>query len=90
MPHEFDAGYVQPPFDKLCRDFSGADDYPASDFRIEWGPIFHRRRLDGSARVLVIDKIPARTSVSRAGFWLAKRGSACRDSWPGSASRRAT
>ncbi len=58
MPHEFDPGYVQPPFDTLCRDYPGDDIYPADDFRIEWGPVFHRGRLDGSARVLVIGQDP--------------------------------
>src|SRR5205823_7849830 len=37
----------------------GAPDYPAADFRLEWGPIFHRGRLDGSARVLVLGQDPA-------------------------------
>lgn len=59
MPHEFDHGYVNPPFDALCADYPGADVYPVNDFRIEWGPIFHRGRLDGSARVLVIGQDPS-------------------------------
>ncbi len=58
MSHAFDPGYAQPPFDALCRDYPGADIYPPEDFRIEWGPIFHRGRLDGSARVLVIGQDP--------------------------------
>jgi uracil-DNA glycosylase len=33
--------------------------YPAADFRVEWGPIFHRGRLDGSARVLAIGQDPS-------------------------------
>ena len=37
----------------------GADVYPPDAFRLEWGPIFHRGRLDGSARVLVIGQDPA-------------------------------
>jgi hypothetical protein len=36
-----------------------ADVYVPSQFRVEWGPIFHRGRLDGSARVLVIGQDPA-------------------------------
>jgi hypothetical protein len=35
------------------------DVYPSSQFRVEWGPIFHRGRLDGSARVLIIGQDPA-------------------------------
>jgi hypothetical protein len=48
--------------------------YPSGQFRVEWGPIFHRGRLDGSARVLVIVQDPAqhetivrRTLVGEAG-----------------------
>jgi uracil-DNA glycosylase len=37
----------------------GEEVYPSRDFRVEWGPIFHRGRLDGSARVLVIGQDPA-------------------------------
>jgi hypothetical protein len=33
--------------------------YPPKDFRVEWGPIFHRGRLDGSARVVIIGQDPA-------------------------------
>jgi hypothetical protein len=32
--------------------------YPPSQFRVEWGPIFHRGRLDGSVRVFVIGQEP--------------------------------
>ena len=52
MPHSFDPGYCREPFVTLCREYPGTEAYPASRFRIEWGPIFHRGRLDGSARVL--------------------------------------
>ena len=34
--------------------FPEAEVYVPDQFRVEWGPIFHRGRLDGSARVLVI------------------------------------
>ena len=59
MSADFDPGYFQPPFDQLCRDYPGSDIYPASDFRTEWGPVFHRGRLDGSARVVLIGQDPA-------------------------------
>jgi uracil DNA glycosylase superfamily protein len=59
MPHPFDPGYVAEPFLTLCADYPGADIYPSGQFRLEWGPIFHRGRLDGSARVLVIGQDPA-------------------------------
>jgi hypothetical protein len=58
MSEEFEAGY---PADlhPLLSDFPGPDVYPPADFRVEWGPVFHRGRLDGSARVLVIGQDPA-------------------------------
>jgi len=40
MPQSFDPGYVDAPFAALAAEFPGADVYPASDFRLEWGPIF--------------------------------------------------
>ena len=57
MP-EFDPGPVQEPFAKLARDYPGADVYPPADFRVEWGPVFHRGRLDGSAQVVVVGQDP--------------------------------
>ena len=59
MSHPFDPGYVAEPFLTLCTDYPEANVYPPEQFRIEWGPIFHRGRLDGSARVLVIGQDPA-------------------------------
>src|SRR5512147_2105399 len=59
MSHPFDPGYFQEPFSTLANDYPGEDVYPPSQFRVEWGPIFHRGRLDGSARVLVIGQYPA-------------------------------
>jgi uracil-DNA glycosylase len=74
MVHPFDPGYVAEPFLTLCAEYPDADVYPPGQFRIEWGPIFHRGRLDGSARVLVIGQDPAqhetivrRTLVGEAG-----------------------
>lgn len=58
MSIEFDPGYTSEPYISLCADYESAE-YPASAFRLEWGPIFHRGRLDGSARVLVIGQDPA-------------------------------
>lgn len=59
MSHPFDPGYVQEPFLSLVEDYPGEDVYPPSAFRTEWGPVFHRGRLDGSARVLVLGQDPA-------------------------------
>ncbi len=59
MAHEFCPGYVDEPFRTLCREYPGAEVYPVKDFRVEWGPVFHRGRLDGSARVLVLGQDPA-------------------------------
>lgn len=58
MTHEFDPGY-RGRFATLCRNHPGEEVYPAADFRVEWGPVFHRGRLDGTARVLVIGQDPA-------------------------------
>ena len=66
MAHDFDPGPVGEPFASLVRNYPGADVYPGSSFRVEWGPIFHRGRLDGSARLLVIGQDPAESeSVAR-------------------------
>lgn len=59
MPHPFDPGYVVEPFLALCANYPEANVYPPDQFRLEWGPIFHRGRLEGSARVLVIGQDPA-------------------------------
>lgn len=56
--HEFDLGPVAEPFVTIAADYPGVEVYPAQDFRVEWGPIFHRGRLDGSARILVIGQDP--------------------------------
>jgi hypothetical protein len=55
----FDPGPVIEPYLSLVRDYPGQDVYPADSFRVERGPVFHRGRLDGSARVLVIGRDPA-------------------------------
>jgi uracil-DNA glycosylase len=59
MTHSFDPGCVEEPFRTLARDFPEEDVYLPGQFRIEWGPIFHRGRLDGSPRVVVIGQDPA-------------------------------
>ena len=55
---EFCPGYPAP-FDALVADYPGEDVYPSADFRVEWGPVFHRGRLDGSARVVILGQDPA-------------------------------
>jgi uracil-DNA glycosylase len=59
MPHYFDPGYHRRPFTTLCRNYPDDTVYPPSAFRTEWGPIFHRGRLNRKARVLVIGQDPA-------------------------------
>jgi Uracil DNA glycosylase superfamily len=59
MARAFDPGYASEPFRSLVLDAPGTQVYPQDDFRIEWGPIFHRGRLDGTARVLLIGQDPA-------------------------------
>ena len=58
MVARFDAGYRRP-YSTLVAAAPGEEVYPPDSFRTEWGPIFHRGRLDGSARVLVIGQDPA-------------------------------
>lgn len=57
--HAFDPGYARDPYAALVGGYPGEDVYPVQDFRVEWGPVFHRGRLDGTARVLVIGQDPA-------------------------------
>ena len=57
--HRSCAGYGVEPFASLVAGYPGDDVYPLGDFRVEWGPVFHRGRLDGSARVLVLGQDPA-------------------------------
>jgi hypothetical protein len=59
MPHAFCPGYGAAPYRGLVADYPGEEAYPSTHFRTEWGPVFHRGRLDGSARVLVIGQDPA-------------------------------
>jgi uracil-DNA glycosylase len=59
VAHAFDVGYAAEPFLTLCATYPDESVYPSGQFRVEWGPIFHRGRLDGSARVLVIGQDPA-------------------------------
>ncbi len=58
MQRDFDRGY-RGPYRRLVLSFPDESVYPADSFRVEWGPIFHRGRLDGTARVLVIGQDPA-------------------------------
>jgi len=63
MAPQFDVGYAHEPFKTLCEQYPDATVYPADDFRVEWGPIFHRGRLDGSAHVLLIGQDPAQNET---------------------------
>lgn len=88
MGRTFDDGYRRP-YATLVDAAPGEDVYPPDAFRTEWGPVFHRGRLDGTARVLVIGQDPAtheaicrRILVGEAGQrvqgFLAKLGVTCR------------
>ena len=59
MTIDFDPGYGKNPWAKLVREYPDETVYPLKDFRVEWGPIFHRGRLDGTARVLIVGQDPA-------------------------------
>jgi uracil-DNA glycosylase len=57
--HPFCPGYARAPYQGLVENYPGVETYPTADFRTEWGPIFHRGRLDGTARILLIGQDPA-------------------------------
>lgn len=63
MAIRFDLGYAHEPFKTMCEQYPDGAVYPIDDFRVEWGPIFHRGRLDGSARVLLIGQDPAQNET---------------------------
>jgi hypothetical protein len=64
--HPFDPGPTGDPFGTLASEYPGPEAYPPENFRVEWGPIFHRGRLDGSAKVLVIGQDPGQhESIAR-------------------------
>lgn len=66
MSHPFDPGPVEQPFAGLAADYPGVEAYDPQRFRTEWGPIFHRGRLDGSARMLVLGQDPGQhESIAR-------------------------
>jgi hypothetical protein len=57
MP-EFCPGYFEEPYRSLATDYPDVTVYPQTDFRTEWGPVFHRGRLDGTARVFLMGQDP--------------------------------
>jgi hypothetical protein len=63
MPATFDPGVCAEPFASLCDEAPDASVFPSSAFRVEWGPIFHRGRLDGTARILCIGQDPAQNEA---------------------------
>jgi len=38
--------------------YPGGEAYPPPDFRLEWGPVFHRGRLGGTGRILIVGQDP--------------------------------
>jgi hypothetical protein len=59
MAIPFDPGYGAAPFRNLCENYPDQTVYPLAHFRVEWGPIFHRGRLDGSARLVALGQDPS-------------------------------
>jgi len=57
--HEFCPGYVRVPYRALVSDYPDESVLKVDDFRTEWGPVFHRGRLDRTARILVVGQDPA-------------------------------
>ena len=58
MSTEFDGGYADQPWRGLVGSAPDGQVYPPTAFATEWGPVFHRGRLDGSARLLVLGQDP--------------------------------
>jgi uracil-DNA glycosylase len=66
MSTPFCPGYGEEPFRGLVEDCPDSTAYPPDAFRVEWGPVFHRGRLDGTARLLVLGQDPAQhETISR-------------------------
>ena len=63
MPATFDPGICHEPFTTLCDQAPDQSVFPANSFRVEWGPIFYRGRLDGTARILCIGQDPAQNEA---------------------------
>ncbi len=63
MTTPFCPGYGNEPFRSLVESCPGTSVYPSENFRVEWGPVFHRGRLDGAARLLIIGQDPAQHEV---------------------------
>lgn len=59
MTLAFRPGYGEAPYAALVSDCPGKAGSPIKSFRLEWGPIFHRGRLDGTARLRVLGQDPA-------------------------------
>lgn len=58
MTLPFCPGYPSP-YDSLVASCPDETTYPTEAFRTEWGPIFHRGRLDGTAALIVLGQDPA-------------------------------
>ena len=56
---EFCPGYVRAPYRALVADYPDESVFKVDDFRVEWGPVLHRGRLDRTARILVVGQDPA-------------------------------
>jgi Uracil DNA glycosylase superfamily len=57
--HEFCPGYGRAPYSALVSSYPDESVLKVDDFRVEWGPVFHRGRLDQTARILVVGQDPA-------------------------------
>ncbi len=71
---DFDHGCTTEPFATLVRETPGPEVYPPEDFRTEWGAIYGRGQLNGSARVLVIGQDPAAQEAITRRIFVGKAG----------------
>lgn len=69
MAIPFDFGYGLKPFRTLVGDVPDSAVFTTKDFRTEWDRAFHRGRLDGSARLLVVGQDPSTRSLCIGRWW---------------------
>jgi hypothetical protein len=76
-------GFDRGPSKALAQHLADAPGHTAAQRRLfwyDWGPVFYRGRVSGTARLLGSPRTPGRPSESPAAHWSATPGSASRAS----------
>ena len=63
MAQLIDPGYGHETLRTLVQDVPDSSAFPTKHFRTEWESVFHRDRLDGTARLLRIGHYPAQHEI---------------------------